>query len=342
MIIRQPWQQLRTIAVRNDWQDDRMRDTANRLLRLLTLLQSRSQWTSAQVAERLEVTERTVRRDVDRLRELGYPIDATSGVGGGYRLGRGKALPPLVLDDEEAVAVAVSLRIAAGGTVAGIDDSAMRALAKLEQLLPNRLRVRISALHSATESMAAGTPTVDPSVLLELAQACRDRMRVGFGYESHQGKRSLRRVEPHRLVSTGRRWYLVARDLDRDAWRSFRVDRLDSVTSSGPRFVLTDPPDAVEFVTRGVATAPYRFQARVRLHMTPERAAEWVAPSTGIVTPLDDGSCELTTGADSLSAIALSLAVFGCDFEVLEPTELMGAVRALAERLLRAASDRPS
>ncbi|MEJ7630584.1 MAG: YafY family protein [Nocardioidaceae bacterium] len=315
-----------------------MRDTANRLLRLLTLLQSRSLWTGEEVAERLEVTERTVRRDVDRLRELGYPVEASPGVGGGYRLGRGKALPPLILDDEEAVAVAVSLRTAAGGTVAGIDDAAMRAVAKLEQLLPSRLRSQVSAVQAATESMSAGTPSVDAGTLLALAQACRDQRRVGFRYVSHHGARTERRVEPHRLVCTGRRWYLVARDCDRDAWRSFRVDRVDEVMVTGPRFVPTDPPDAVAFVTDGVSTSVYRYQARVRLYISAEQAAEWISPSTGVVVPLDETHCQLTTGADSLPAIALNLAMLGCDFEILEPSALVDAVRALATRLDRAAS----
>jgi predicted DNA-binding transcriptional regulator YafY len=262
-------------------------------------------------------------------------------VGGGYRLGRGKALPPLILDDEEAVAVAVSLRTAAGGTVAGISDSAMRALTKLEQVLPTRLRSQVSAVQVATEAIAAGTPSVDAPSLLALAQACRDQVRVGFTYRSHDGTRSERRVEPHRLVCTGRRWYLVAHDCDRDAWRSFRVDRLHAVLATGPRFTHLDPPDAVEFVTRGVSTAAYRYQARVRLQVSAERAAEWVAPSTGVLVPLDEGQSELTTGADSLQAIALQLAMFGCEFDVLEPPALRDAVKALAERLLRSAAAHP-
>jgi predicted DNA-binding transcriptional regulator YafY len=311
--------------------------TAARLLHLLTLLQARTTWNGTELEAELGVTGRTVRRDVDRLRELGYPVEASPGVGGGYRLGRGKALPPLVLDDEEAVAVGVCLRTAAGGTVSGVGEAAMRALAKLEQVLPGRLRSQLNAVQASTDAMAAGTPTVDSSVLLALAQASRDRMRTGFSYQTHQGERSVRRVEPYRLVSTGRRWYLVARDLDRGDWRSFRVDRLEDVRATGPRFTLVDPPDAVEFVTRGVALAPYRFHARVRLDMSAERAAEWVAPTTGIVTPVDDHSCELSTGADSLRAIALTLAMFDCEFEVLEPPELATEVESIGARLLRAA-----
>lgn len=247
--------------------------TSARLLQLLTLFQARAWWSGADISERLEVTERTVRRDVERLRELGYPVEASPGVGGGYRLGRGKALPPLLLDDEEAVAVAVSLSTAAGGTVTGIGDSAMRALAKLEQVLPSRLRSQVTALQAATESMSAGTPTVDPAALLQLARASRDRVRVSFGYLSHEGTPTERRVEPHRLVCTGRRWYLVARDVDRDDWRCFRVDRLHAVAASTTRFVPRDAPDAVQFVVRGVSSVVYRYPARVRLAMSAERIA---------------------------------------------------------------------
>jgi predicted DNA-binding transcriptional regulator YafY len=185
--------------------------------------------------------------------------------------------------------------------------------------------------------MSAGTPSVDPGTLLALAQACRDQLRTGFGYQDHHGTRTERRVEPYRLVCTGRRWYLVARDRDRDAWRSFRVDRLDAVTVTGPRFVAEDPPDAVAFVTEGVSTAVYRHRARVRLHLSAERAAEWISPSSGVVVPLDESHCELTAGADSLEAIAQNLAMLGCDFEVLDPPALAAAVRDLADRLHRAA-----
>jgi len=313
--------------------------TSARLLQLLTLFQARAWWSGADISERLEVTERTVRRDVERLRELGYPVEASPGVGGGYRLGRGKALPPLLLDDEEAVAVAVSLSTAAGGTVTGIGDSAMRALAKLEQVLPSRLRSQVTALQAATESMSAGTPTVDPAALLQLARASRDRVRVSFGYLSHEGTPTERRVEPHRLVCTGRRWYLVARDVDRDDWRCFRVDRLHAVAVSTTRFLPRDAPDAVQFVMRGVSSAVYRYQARVRLAMSAERIADRVPPATAVVVPIDEQSCELTTGADSLEAMALHLAMLGCDFEVLEPPALAQQVRVLADRLLRGAGE---
>ncbi len=312
-----------------------MDTTAARLLRLLSLLQSRRQWSAADLADRLTVTERTVRRDVTRLRELGYPVVAAPGVGGGYRLGRGTKLPPLLLDDEEAVAVAVSLQTAAGGTVTGGGEAAARALAKLDQVLPGRLRTQVAALAASTVSMSAGTPTVDSAALAALATACRDSERVRFDYQRHDGTESHRRVEPYRLVCTGRRWYLVARDLDRDAWRTFRVDRIDHVVATGWRFDAEDPPDAVEFVSRGVGVAPYPHQARIRLHAPVETAMEWIPPSTGLLTRIDSATCELAIGADSLHALAREMVMLDCDFEVLEPPELVDLLRHVRTRLAR-------
>jgi predicted DNA-binding transcriptional regulator YafY len=190
-------------------------DTSERLLKLLSLLQTRSDWTGSELAERLQVSGRTVRNDVERLRRLGYPVHASPGVGGGYRLGAGAALPPLLLDDEEAVAVAVGLRTAAGGAVAGIEETSLRALVKLEQVLPSRLRHRVNALHSAMAAVQTGGPTVDAEVLTAIAAAIRDRQRLRFDYRRHDGSASVRDVEPHRMVSWGRRWYLVAYDADR-------------------------------------------------------------------------------------------------------------------------------
>lgn len=326
-----------------DWcQAQQMLATSTRLLGLLTLMQARTTWSGAELADRLQVTERTVRRDVERLRALSYPVEASPGVGGGYRLGPGKALPPLILDDEEAVAVAISLHTAASGTVAGVADTALSALAKLEQVLPTRLRSQVAAMHSATRSVAAGPPSVEPSVLLELSQACRDSKGVRFGYVSHDGTSSDRHVEPHRLVCTGRRWYLVARDVDREAWRSFRIDRLHSLKTTDCQFVPANPPDAVEFVTRGVSTGAYRYRARVRLAMSASSAAEWITPTTGIVESVDEDSCDLTAGANSLEAIAFHLAMFGCEFEVLEPPALADAMRVMAGRLLSGAGNDPS
>ena len=203
-----------------------MLETAARLLRLLALLQARRDWSGPELAGQLGVTTRTVRNDVARLRRLGYPVHATPGLAGGYRLGVGAALPPLLLDDEEAVAVAVGLRTAAGGTVTGIEETSRRALAKLEQVLPSRLRSRVNALQTYTVSAPARGPTVDADILTAIAAACRDRQRLRFDYRTHDGTGGARVVEPHRLVHTGRRWYLLAWDNDRHDWRTFRVDRM--------------------------------------------------------------------------------------------------------------------
>jgi predicted DNA-binding transcriptional regulator YafY len=219
-----------------------MRETSARLLQLLSLLQTRRDWSGAELAERLEITSRTVRRDIDRLRGLGYPVLATAGAAG-YRLGAGADLPPLLLDDDEAVAVAMGLRTAAGGSITGIEETSVRALAKLEQLLPSRLRHRINALQSVTVPMANTGPTVDPSTLTAIAAACRDSLRLSFDYRTHDGTSSIRTTEPHRLVHTGRRWYLLGWDVDRQDWRTYRVDRLDPRTPTGPRFAPRTPPD---------------------------------------------------------------------------------------------------
>jgi predicted DNA-binding transcriptional regulator YafY len=313
-----------------------MLETSARLLRLLALFQSRVLWSGAELAERLEVTERSVRRDVDRLRSLGYPVHASRGLGGGYRLGVGTKMPPLLLDDQEAIAVAVSLRTAAGGTVEGIGEASMRALSKLEQVLPSRLRSEVAALQASTVSLPAGTPTVDPETLVVLARCCRDGERVTFDYRSHGGTTTRRRVEPYRLVSTGRRWYLVARDQDRDDWRTFRVDRLGETRATASRFQhRSDAPDPVGLVTRGVATGPYRCVARVRLHIGAAAAAERVPPTTGVITALDDSSCELSTGADTLEAIGVELLILGCDFDVIEPAGLTEVVHEMGLRMVR-------
>ncbi|HEX3649834.1 MAG TPA: WYL domain-containing protein, partial [Pseudonocardiaceae bacterium] len=235
-----------------------MLETSARLLRLLSLLQSRPEWSGAELADRLGVTDRTVRRDMDKLRGLGYPVHAGTGVSGGYRLGAGAALPPLLLDDDEAVAVAIGLRTATAGAVTGIEETSVRALAKLEQVLPHRLRRRIGALQDYTVRITVdGGPTVDPDVLTALANACRDHERLRLDYRDHHDTTSRRTVEPHQLVNWGRRWYLVAWDVDRAAWRTFRVDRLTPRVPTGPRFPPREPPggDVVDYVTRGVASA---------------------------------------------------------------------------------------
>lgn len=314
-----------------------MLDSSARLLRLLSLLQSRREWAGGELAARMGVTTRTVRRDVERLRALGYPVDATPGAGGGYRLGAGASLPPLLLDDEEAVAVAVGLRTAAGGTIAGIEETSLRALAKLEQVLPSRLRRRVGALQASTVALTGAGPTVEASTLAVLAAACRDAERLRFGYIDRDGAASSRWVEPHRLVHTGRRWYLVARDVTRDDWRSFRVDRIGEPLPTGQRFTPQDPPDAAAYVSESVSVAPYRYRARVRLHAPVHAVAQRVPPTVGQLAALDADTCELTTGSDSLDAIATHLAWLGVDFDVLEPGQLVDRVRMLADRLQRCA-----
>jgi len=310
-----------------------MLDSSARLLRLLAILPTRPEWTGPELAERLEVTVRTLRRDIARLRELGYPVRATPGVAGGYRLAAGSTLPPLLLDDDEAVAVVLSLRTATSHSVTGIAETALRALAKLERVLPARLRQRTAALRLATVPLAGPAPTVDPDVLTAIAEACQDLRRLTFGYRDHGGTASVRTVEPHRLVHTGRRWYLVARDNDRDDWRTFRADRIEDPRPTGIRFTPHDPPDAAAFVAESVTAAPYRFRGRVHVLAPAAVVAERVPPTTGIVEVVDEESCLLSTGADSVTLIAMHLAALGHDFVVLEPAELVDEIGVLAGRL---------
>ncbi|WP_066367080.1 helix-turn-helix transcriptional regulator [Herbidospora mongoliensis] len=310
-----------------------MLETSVRLLRLLSLLQSRPDWGGPELATRLGVTGRTVRNDVERLRILGYEILSTPGVAGGYRLGAGKALPPLLLDDEEAVAVAVSLHAAAGGTVTGIEETSLRALTKLQQMLPSRLRRRIDAVGMATVSVHRRGPTVDAATLTHIAAAVRDHERLRFDYQVRDGTSGVREVEPHRLVHTGRRWYLLAWDVTRADWRTFRVDRVRPRVPNGPRFVPREPPaDAATQVMRGVGSAAYRIPARVQFHAPMSRLTELLTPAAGLLS--DDGVLE--TGADSLSDLAAFLGSLGVDFTVLDPPELKDFLHRLAERYARA------
>ncbi|WP_326583838.1 YafY family transcriptional regulator [Streptomyces sp. NBC_00487] len=320
-----------------------MLETSARLLRLLSLLQSHREWSGSELAGRLGVTARTVRRDVDRLRELGYPVNASPGTGGGYQLGAGAELPPLLLDDEEAVAVAVGLRSAAGQGIDGIGESSVRALAKLEQVLPSRLRRRVGALNAFTVPLLRGPQlsAVDPGVLTELANACRDAERLRFEYRDHGGAATRRTVEPHRLVCTERRWYLVGWDVDRADWRTFRVDRVTPRPPHGPRFTPREPPaeDLAAYVSKGVSTRVYASHAVVRLLVPLHEAAERISPSAGTLEAYDEHSCLLRTGAPNLDVMAIHVMMTGVDFEVVEPAELTGAIRTLRDRL-SAALDR--
>ncbi|MGW7381579.1 helix-turn-helix transcriptional regulator [Streptomyces sp. NPDC054794] len=317
-----------------------MLETSARLLRLLSLLQAHREWSGAELADRLGVTARTVRRDVDRLRELGYPVNASPGTGGGYQLGAGAELPPLLLDDDEAVAVAVGLRTAAGQGIEGIGESSVRALAKLEQVLPDRLRRRVGALNAFTVPMLRGSRSsaVDPALLTELAHLCRDAERLRFEYRGHDGTTTRRAVEPHRLVCTERRWYLVAWDLDRAGWRTFRADRITPKPPHGPRFTPREAPaeDLAAYVSRGVSTRAYAAHAVVRLLVPLHEAAEHISPSAGTLEPDGEDACVLRTGAANLDVMVIHVMMMGFEFEVLEPAELTETIRTARDRLSRA------
>ena len=315
-----------------------MRETSGRLLRLLALLQTRTDWTGPQLAERLRVTTRTVRKDVERLRALGYPVHAEPGAAGGYRLGAGTSLPPLLLEDDEAVAVAVGMRMAAGGALAGAEEASVRALAKLEQVLPSRLRHRVAALHGATLSLPGAGAAADPEVLTTIAATVRARERLRFDYETHGGATGLRTVEPQRLVHTRGRWYLVAFDPGRDDWRTFRVDRIRPRAHHGPRFRRRpDPePDLAAYLERTLGQSMWDYRARVKVHAPAERVAARVPPAV-VVEAIDERSCFANVGSDTPRMLAFWLAMIDEDFEAGPYPELARELRELAARYLRAA-----
>jgi predicted DNA-binding transcriptional regulator YafY len=316
-------------------------DTSSRLLTLLSLLQARRDWPGSELAHRLEVSGRTIRRDVGRLRGLGYPVESLTGPAGGYRLRAGTAMPPLLLDDDEAIAIAVGLRTAARASVTGIEETSLRALVKLEQVLPTHLRRRVSALQSATTTLPAGGPTVDPQALTAIAAACRDFECVRFAYRGRDGVASRREAEPHSLVNLGRRWYLVAWDRDRRDWRTFRVDRLSGPASTGVRFTPRDLPatDAASYVSQSLSAAPNRYEARVTLHAPADTIRKRVPAYWGTIERLDDERCEYRTGDDDLDWLAVRVAMLGVDFDVHEPPELAEHLLLLARRLERAVRD---
>lgn len=317
-----------------------MLETSTRLLKALALLHRRRFWTGAELAEALGVTERSVRRDVERLRELGYPVHATPGVGGGYQLGAGRDLPPLPLDDDEAVAVAFGLRVAATGSVRGLEQASVRALAKLEQVLPKRLRRRVSTIDAVSVRLGDWQPRVDGDTLAALASACRDEVKLSFDYEARGGERTSREVEPYRLVHTSTRWYLLAFDLVRDDWRTFRVDRVVGRPRAGRGFTPRPLPsdDVAEYVARRMSTEAYRYRARVTVHAPAEVVRARLPSVFGSVEPIDDERCLVTTGGDSLDGFAFFLGSLELDFEVHEPAELQEHLARVGERLLRAAS----
>ena len=314
-----------------------MSETASRLLELLSLLQGRRDWPGTELAGRLGVSGRTIRRDVERLRALGYPVDSLTGPAGGYRLRAGTAMPPLLLDEDEAIAIAVGLRTAARASVTGIEETAIRALVKLEQVLPAHLRRRVAALGAATVSSPPGGPTVDPQQLTTIGAACRDRECLRFAYQSRDGTATRREVEPHALVNRGRRWYLVAWDREKEDWRTFRVDRLTRAAAIGARFTPRELPakDAAAYVEQSLAGAFSRFEARVTVHASAEEAGRRLRFVGGTFTPLDEHRCEYRVSDDDVEWLALRIAMIGFEAEVHEPPELIASVRELAERLSR-------
>lgn len=311
-----------------------MLQTSARLLRLLSLFQAQRYWSGAELSRRLEVTGRTLRRDVDRLRNLGYPVHSTSGVEGGYQLGAGATLPPLLLDDDEAVAVALGLRTSAQSGVSGIEEASVRALLKLEQVLPPRLRPRVAALHGFVVPLENRGPSVDASMLSMMAGACRDCEGMRFRYQDRAGSATSRDVEPHRLVHTGSRWYLIAWDIGRKDWRTFRLDRIEGKPKSSTRFQARKPPDGdfAKFVSKSLSRAPYPIQARITLYAPLENLAKRIPPSAGVLEAIDAASCLLKTGAHSMEGIVMHLSWLGVAFRVHEPPELVDHMRALADR----------
>jgi predicted DNA-binding transcriptional regulator YafY len=317
--------------------------SATRMLQLLSLLQTHRYWPGAELAGRLEVSDRTLRRDVDRLRDLGYPVHAVRGVAGGYQLEAGAAMPPLLLDDEEAVAIVVGLQAATGGMVEGIEETSVRALSKVVQVMPPRLRRRVDALRSysvpAVFSTSPTNATIDAGVLATLAQACRDDERVRFGYRTRDGEAMDRSVEPHRLVTVGRRWYLVGWDLTRHDWRSFRLDRMSDAATTGLRFRQRELPggDAAEFVKNSLRTIPQRHRVSVVVHADADAVRRHVG-RWGSVEALSQQRCRLTMQVDDLAWPMFALAGVGAEFEIEGPPELVERTAAVGALYARAAT----
>jgi predicted DNA-binding transcriptional regulator YafY len=317
-----------------------MLETSQRLLRLLSLLQNPRDWSGVELAGRLDVSTRTVRNDIERLRSLGYPVQGTRGAQGGYRLGAGPNLPPLLLDDEEAVAVTVGLRGAAAGAISGIEEISLRALVKLERVLPARLRRRVNAIQSATLTVPPDrpAPVIDARVLTTLASACQERERVRFRYRTHAGSEIARTVEPHRLVNWGQRWYLVAWDLDRRDWRTFRVDRLEALLATGPQFLPRPLPDndLAAYVAHRVSEMAWRFRARITVHAPAAVVGARIPPDVGTVEAVDEQTSVLVVGSDDVDTMAIYIGLLGIDFTVRDPPELVAKLDEIAHRYLRA------
>jgi predicted DNA-binding transcriptional regulator YafY len=311
-----------------------MVETFARLLELLSALQARPHWTGPELAGRLGVTVRTVRRDIDRLRALGYAVDSDTGAHGGYQLSSGgAALPPLLLDDDEALALALCVRAAAGDSVVGVGDAAGRALAKLEQSMPTRLRGRLRQVTSATTRLPTQGDEVDIRVLTTVSRACRDCDALTATYRTHHGAQSQRHIEPFRIVNAGRRWYLVAHDSDLVEWRTFRLDRIRDAEPTGRTFARRDPPDPVEFVQHAITAAPYRYQAVVDFEAPAQELATLMPSTIGALEPLDASMSRLTIGANDLDYLAMQVARLRVPFYVREPVELRDRIAELAQRL---------
>jgi len=311
------------------------------MLALLGLLQARSDWSGAELAQRLRVTDRTVRNDIDRLRGLGYPVDAVRGPGGRYRLGVGTKLPPLLLEEDEAVAVAVGLR--AGTAVRGIEETSARALAKLEHVLPHRLQRRVNALRDAVSAGPENTgsnvddPVVDPSLLSEVAAAVRDHVELRFDYRA-RGAASRLQLEPYRLVSWQRRWFVVARHPRTDTWAPYRLDWMELRTPGGRRFSPHPLPgeDYTSFVLREVAFSGWSVHARIDVDAPAEEVLARINPTVGVVESIDAEHCVLVTGGDSVEIIAVYIGMLGLDFHVSEPPDLVEHVARVGDRYRRA------
>jgi predicted DNA-binding transcriptional regulator YafY len=322
-----------------------MANTSTRTLRLLSLLQARRYWPGTELAGRLGVSPRTLRRDIDRLRELGYPVQAQRGVDGGYELAPGAALPPLLVDEDEAVALAVGLQAAAYGAVEGIAESSVRALAKIVQVMPARLRRRVEALSAMTVPASWGSAAgarVDPGILTTVALACRDSERLRFSYRAADGERTARQVEPHRLVQLGRRWYLVSYDLTRQDWRSFRLDRLSEPRGTGTRFRPRELPaaDAATFVRAGIDNVHAAYDIDVLVDapaaVTRQRIGRWP-----VVEDIDATHCRIRMTTDSLDWPAMALGVTGASFQVISPPELLDRVHEWSRRFGQASLAAP-
>lgn len=322
-----------------------MHQTSARLLALLSLLQTRRDWPGELLAERLEVSPRTIRRDVDRLRELGYPVRATKGPDGGYRLDAGAELPPLLFDDEQAVAVAVALQTATT-SVTGIEEAALRALATVRQVMPARLRHRVDALQvTAVNRSSPGWGQVDAERLLAVGTAVRTREVLRFDYQRpgdpDDPAKPPRRGEPHHLVTWGGRWYLVAWDLDRDDWRTFRVDRMQPRTPTGPRFARRElpAPDVASYIAAAFRRPAWPCEGTAVLHAPAAQIVPWVRDQ-GVVEELGPDRCQVTAGSWSWTGLAAWLGMFDVDVDIVGPVELRAAAGELATRYARASGPR--